>query len=103
MKTTVSIFLTLSALFAQSLNAAPYKDGLIEPIVFEVVGEDKVMVNGTAVSIKESWQVANEYIEGHTTNIYRVENGEKFPEQAARITANMKRVANITGVKILER
>lgn len=103
MKNILSILLSLSLLIAQSLSAAPYKVGVIEPIIFEIVGEDKVMVNGTAVSIKESWQVANEYIEGHTTNIYRVENGEKFPEQAARITANMKRVANITGVKILER
>lgn len=100
MKSIIGIFalLAISTTFS-TLATSPGKEHG-EPIVFEIVSEDVVEVNGVKASVKKSWVEANKYIDPDEINLYKIKNASEYAQQADVIVRNMNIVAEGAGVEI---
>ncbi len=71
-----------------------------EPIIIEIIKDNLVKVNGVEVSVKKSWMEANNYIDPHKINVYKILNSSKYIAQSEEIAKNMAIVAETAGVEI---
>lgn len=94
----ISALLAISTTFS-ALATSPGKE-YGEPIVFEIVSEDIVEVNGVKASVKKSWVEANKYINPDKINFYEIKNSSEYAQQADVIIRNMNIVAEGAGVEI---
>lgn len=69
-------------------------------IVFDILDESSVSINGVNTKLKRSWQEAMDHIIPDRNNYYQIINKNKYSTQASSIKKNMDIVAKISGVKI---
>ncbi len=89
-------------LAAFSLSAYSHNEQLndINPIIFNIVGNDAVVVNGVKTSIRGSWSEAVYHINPDENNYYKITNVNNFSKQASDIQEYMTTVAKISGIKV---
>lgn len=96
----VLIRITLIWVFLLSILVSASGKEYGEPIIFQIIDEKYVEVNGEKVTIKKSWMEANKYIDPYKVNVYKVEGASDYPSQTDLIIRNMSIVAKTAGVEI---
>ncbi|MEW6993432.1 hypothetical protein AADZ84_04070 [Colwelliaceae bacterium MEBiC 14330] len=100
MRSLIKLIFIPIALISMSVHSKT--DLVVEksPIIFQLVGNDSVIVNGVKTTIKGSWREAMKYINPHENNTYKITNINDYLKQASDIEEYMAIVAKTSGVKV---
>ncbi|WP_370981078.1 hypothetical protein [Agaribacterium sp. ZY112] len=71
-----------------------------QAILFKIIDENHVEVNGENTKAGKSWVEANKYIDPYKINTYRIINAQDYPDNAKVIVRSMAIVANTAGVDV---
>jgi hypothetical protein len=73
----------------------------VSPIIFEIIGDDSVIVNGVQTTIKGSWEEAMKHINPYVNNYYKIANKSDYLKQTLDIKDYMAIVAKTSDVKVV--
>lgn len=72
-------------------------------IKIEIVGEDRVLVNGTESNVETTWQTVAKFVDPDSTNLYSLEHPLEYHLQAKTIKKHIEMMSDGSEVPITEK
>ncbi len=100
LKFIISLALLSFLVLSGTANSEDQNISVIKPIIFEVIGQNVVLVNGVNTTLKGSWQEAMNHISPNKNNHYKIINKSSLLKQTSLIKEYMATVKKTTGIEI---
>jgi hypothetical protein len=100
MKSLIKVVFLSLVVISMSAHSKDKNIKDISPIIFKIVGNDSVIVNGVQTTIKGSWGEAMKHINPSKNNYYKITNKSDYLKQASDIKEYMATVAKTSDVKV---
>jgi hypothetical protein len=100
MKALIKVVVLSVAVISISANSKDNNKIDSAPIIFQIIGDNSVIVNGVETTIKGSWQEAMNHVSPDKNNYYKIDNKNIYIQQTSDIKEYMATVTKTSGVDV---